>query len=210
LRVWEGDGIARKGVLAAVLTGVNSASGTFTVANTHLQAQYGSERYAEVRAAQVKELDAAIGNVGPGPRDRPIVLAGDFNTRPDDPLYSKIGQQWIDLTAGYRKRCERVAREACGTSFSGQLPSEWIDYVLLRQMDGLTAAAVVELIRNKREDDPFSDHEGLQADISITRSPAAASGLLGRLVHQVGDPRPLTRRNSLDILLGLSERRFPI
>jgi endonuclease/exonuclease/phosphatase family metal-dependent hydrolase len=203
LRVWEGDAIGRKGVLLTVLANVKIPL-SVTVANTHLQAQYGEHHYPEVRAAQVSELESSIADSGSA--GRPVILAGDFNTTPADPLYSRIAQRWIDLTAGYRQRCERDGRKSCGTSFDGELPKEWVDYIFVRRGDGMTAAAVLQLIRNKKLDDPFSDHEGLQADLSIAKS-SAASRAFGQLVRQVSDPRLLTRRNSLDILRRVSDWR---
>jgi endonuclease/exonuclease/phosphatase family metal-dependent hydrolase len=200
LRVWEGDGISRKGVLVSVLKDLKTAA-SVTVATTHLQSQYGSHHYSEVRASQVRELEAAIAAYRSS--ERPIILAGDFNTTPDEPLYSTLRERWIDLTADYRQRCRRQAHASCGTFFGGKSANEWIDYVFVGRADGSAATAVAQLIRNNKEDDPFSDHEGLQTDISITRSPAGAR-VFRQLLNHLSDPRLVTRRNSLAMLLGRS------
>ena len=151
----------------------------------------------------MNELESAIADHW---LERPVILAGDFNTTPVDPLYSRIAQHWIDLTAGYRQRCEREGSGSCGTSFDGELPKEWVDYIFVKRNEGMKAGAAVQLIRNKKPDDPFSDHEGLQADISFPDS-SAASSLFGQMVRQLSDPTLLTRRRSLDMLLRRSERR---
>jgi endonuclease/exonuclease/phosphatase family metal-dependent hydrolase len=205
LRIWEGDGISHKGVLATVLTSVNTGV-SVAVATTHLQSQYGSHHFAEVRSEQIRELEAAIAPLGPS--KQPTILAGDLNTTPTDPLYSELQQQWIDLTAGYRQRCELDKSDSCGTYFASNVPNEWIDYVLVRRAVGGTVTANVQLIHNKKKDDPFSDHEGLQADISITM-PLSAGNLVQRFLHQLSDPGLVTRRNSISILLGFSGHTPP-
>ena len=165
--IWQGDGISGKGVLALVLTRVKNGAAV-VVATTHLQSQYGNYHYSEVRRAQIKELEVAIEALAP--TALPIILAGDFNTMPADPVYSLLEQQWFDLTSEYRLGCEQESPAFCGTYFNDSLPNQWLDYVFVKRAPGLKVNGTVELIRNRRKDDPFSDHQGLQVDISITIS----------------------------------------
>ena len=48
---------------------------------------------------------------------RPVILAGDFNASPDDPVIERLMNQWLDCTTG-------------DFTFSVNSPSEKIDYIL--------------------------------------------------------------------------------
>ena len=51
----------------------------------------------------------------------PVILAGDFNASPDDPVIGLLTSQWLDCTAGY-------------FTFSVKDPHEKIDYILARPL----------------------------------------------------------------------------
>ena len=169
LRVWEGDGISRKGALATVLTN-NRNMTSVVVVNTHLQAQYGKRTYAVIRRGQVAELESFV--VPLTGRGHLMLLAGDFNTTPSDVLYAVLLERWTDLTADFRQVCETEGRTGCGTCFDGKTSQKWIDYVFVRRPGPRSVTAEVELIRNKRRDDPYSDHEGVQVNISSESRPS--------------------------------------
>jgi endonuclease/exonuclease/phosphatase family metal-dependent hydrolase len=198
LRFWEGDGISRKGVLATVLTNNHNMSAVVVV-NTHLQAQHGGRMYAQVRRDQVAEIESIVAPLT-GRRDL-MLLAGDFNTTPSDVLYAALLERWTDLTAGFRQVCEAEGRTRCGTSFAGKkTPEKWIDYVFVRRPCLCSVTAKVELIRNKQRDDPYSDHEGIQVDISSESRPSAVCAL-GYLFESVANPLQVTRRKLLSLLV---------
>jgi len=162
-RLREWDGIAKKGMLLVRLT---RDGRTIGVVDTHLQTRYLEYRhnYTTVRRRQLEQLratvDAAFG-------DRPVVIAGDLNTAPNDPsgLYaSRVAPLGDDTAAAFRAACP-----ACSTRPPPKMP-RWIDYVLTR---GLTATPTVTLIRNEAIDTPYSDHEGLLVRLACARDDAS-------------------------------------
>ena len=82
---------------------------TITVACTHLEAFDSVSR-----AAQVQFI---IDHFSHSPL--PVILAGDFNASPNDPVIGQLMNQWLDCTAG-------------DYTFSVKAPSEKIDYILAR------------------------------------------------------------------------------
>jgi endonuclease/exonuclease/phosphatase family metal-dependent hydrolase len=181
-RVWEGDGMASKGVQCVVL---KRGSQRLAICNTHLQAQYGERGYTKVRAAQIEQLDHIVARI---PLDTPVVSAGDFNTRPREELYGRLASTWIDLTEGLRQRC------GCGTTVSNTGAEEWIDYVFSRRSPAWTVQTErAERLVCTSVDDP-SDHHGLDVTFSLTALPVAktASALALAALHG-----PSTRRQWL-------------
>jgi len=143
-RVWEGDGLSGKGML--IIEVENAAKVRRVLIDTHLQSQYGARDYAAVRGAQLDQL------VREAASHKAWLIAGDFNMRDSDPLYSKFAANaWHDATIAYRKAC------ACATYIGEGSAADWIDYVLLAD----DSKSHVSLIRNHSSDDPYSDHEGL-------------------------------------------------
>ncbi len=165
-RLWEGDGFGDKGVQRVELVGADDAR--LVVLNTHLQAQY-LHGWTAVRRAQLAELELAL---GPLEGDPPVLLAGDLNTRADEPFFrDALLTRWIDLTVTERVRC------GCGTAVPTPSPQDpapephWIDFVMARrdpawrfEMRGL------ERILSPRPDHPYSDHHGLDARLRMARS----------------------------------------
>jgi endonuclease/exonuclease/phosphatase family metal-dependent hydrolase len=152
VHVLEGDGWGRKGVLRLELSAATGER--VTIYNTHLQAQYGRRQYREIRIAQAEELVRFCGDA-----ETPALLAGDFNTTPADaPVYSIVRARFRDLTEDTRARYRR------GTYWAGRgACREWLDYVWARGFD--RAAVALSLIENRGPDDPFSDHDGLVAEL---------------------------------------------
>jgi endonuclease/exonuclease/phosphatase family metal-dependent hydrolase len=179
-KIWEGDGLAGKGVQTVVLERADApdargAPETRLVAlHTHLQAAYRPGQYAAVRREQLGQLGAIAASVD---ARLPLLAAGDLNSDADDPLlYPEITGRFEDLSRPLRDRC------GCGT-VAGE--SRWIDYVLARRGQSWRASASVELIRSPRRDHPYSDHQGLDARVRFEpglglarREPDAALRLL--------------------------------
>jgi endonuclease/exonuclease/phosphatase family metal-dependent hydrolase len=149
--------------------------------NTHLQSQYaksGFKTYQGVRSSQIAEMTTeAARRKLPGV---PLIAAGDFNTYPypsDRAVYQHLadGAPWVDLTKQARAAC------GCETNFDSDHPADkdgWIDYVLWYSDPTLASQASVRLMSNRRIDDPYSDHQGLRAHVSIAAQkalPAAAT-----------------------------------
>lgn len=147
-RVNEGDGLSGKGILAVEL---RREAETLLAVNTHLQAQYGTRGYAEVRRRQLEQLAAFVRRADGA---APLLLAGDLNTLPDEDLYaSHIAPLGHDLTAEERRL---RGGATCFDRAGGR--SEWIDYAILR---GAPAAVSLTRIESHAPDDPYSDHDGL-------------------------------------------------
>jgi len=171
-RVWEADGLGRKGILRQ---NVKKGDTRLAVIVTHTQAQYGRRDYCEIRGDQVNQLLAYTKRLDPS---IPFILAGDFNTAPtgscDGPIYQTMTTAWTELTKDAREEClnehdpRLVEPRACGSHWEddGRLSNEWIDYVFTRLGDDVRAVKV-ELIRNQAEDWPFSDHEGVDAELLV-------------------------------------------
>src|SRR5437762_2934151 len=88
--------------------------------------------------------------------DGPLVLAGDFNTRPDEGWYTThMIALGLDVTIPLRRSCRAPE---CGTNIAPDGSREWIDYVFLRRLEVTSTAVRLE---NRGLDDPYSDHDGL-------------------------------------------------
>lgn len=182
-RIWEGDGMASKGVQQLTIT---SGSQRVVVLNTHLQAQYGERSYPEVRAGQVHQLNTLVRKI---PSELPIVIAGDFNTRPSEELYTRLTDTWIDLTEGLRQRC------TCGTTVADDKPEEWIDYVFVRRIPGWRVHAErTERLECTTVDAP-SDHHGL--DVTVSWTPSGSLAKAATVLALAAVHGPSTRRQWL-------------
>ena len=80
---------------------------TIVVACTHLEAFDSTSRAAQVPFLLDRFADTA----------HPVILAGDFNASPDDPVIALLTSQFLDCTAG-------------DFTFSVNEPKEKIDYIL--------------------------------------------------------------------------------
>ena len=163
---WQGDGLGKKGVQVIELRHRSSEQRLF-VLNTHLQAQYGEDTYEDVRRSQLGQLAAVASDLETGV---PILAAGDINTRPEETaVYTRLTDTWEDLSAELRRQCGR------GTAVHHDAATkEWIDYVVAWRSPAWQFSARVELIANRGVDDPYSDHEGLDATIDIRPSTSAS------------------------------------
>jgi endonuclease/exonuclease/phosphatase family metal-dependent hydrolase len=72
---WHLDWLVSKGVATWA---VETPLGELLVQNTHLQAQYSTDKYAAERLSQVTEIVL----LNRARWDRPLITAGDFNSRP--------------------------------------------------------------------------------------------------------------------------------
>jgi endonuclease/exonuclease/phosphatase family metal-dependent hydrolase len=169
-RFWQGDGLSGKGIQCFVL---QQPGYRVVVLNTHLQSAYLKEKdlfgredlYPEVRGKQIDELAAYTSKEDAGVT---VLVAGDFNTTASETdLYAKIKNAWADLTATYREECK------CGTILDRKGPRrEWIDYVLSRTPPGTEVRVEqIRLIKNTSVDFPYSDHHGLEVQLSLSVAP---------------------------------------
>lgn len=143
---------------------VNVRGRLFRFADTHLEAYQ-----AQVRAAQATELYLTLA-LSP----LPVVLVGDFNSRPDDTL----GAYGLALLAGYHDAWVDV-HGAAGGNTSGQTDDlnnpvstidHRIDYVLYRG-SGLAAVAAEVVGDEPADRTPSglwpSDHAGVVATLAL-------------------------------------------
>ena len=154
----ELDGISGKGI-QRIEIGHRTSNRSLSLFNTHLQSPYPWNKYKRVRFEQIQELNKSASENRPSGR---IQLAfGDFNTRPlETDRYGEMTKYWNDLTTKYRNECN------CSTIVSGTAEKpDWIDYGLATKDSAVTAS--VDLIRNRSEDCPFSDHHGLDLRITL-------------------------------------------
>ncbi len=125
-KIWEGDGLGRKGVLTVKL---ERGEQRIRAVNTHLQSQYSGSSYSEVREAQLVELGKVVANVD---ASVPSIVAGDFNTDARETLYSHIAALGTDLTSEARQLSN------CGTTANPRDGRpEWIDYIVAANLTGV-------------------------------------------------------------------------
>jgi len=179
-KLWEGDGFGDKGVQSFTLARDGFA---LQVLNTHLQADYTPGGYAEVRRSQLAELR----ELAEARLTRPLLLAGDLNTTPDEPAFEQL-HGFLDLGARLRESC------GCGTSVEPDAAPRWIDHLLARVPDGWRIEAEVSLLRSQRKDVPYSDHQGLDAALRLTPPTGRAALALLATAKLAG---PTTRREFL-------------
>ncbi|MCK6556613.1 endonuclease/exonuclease/phosphatase family protein [Candidatus Binatia bacterium] len=162
-RVWEGDGIGRKGLQRIDF---DVAGERVVVLNTHLQASYPWNHHGHVRGRQLLELQSIVTGIA---EHAAVVVAGDLNTRPGDREYRHIRAAWVDLTAELR------ARDGCGTCLEGDgSDAGWLDYVLTRRHPAWQVTApAAERIVNEGPDAPYSDHHGLAVTLRLARGGAS-------------------------------------
>lgn len=161
IKLWDGDGYADKGFHRLDLR--HRRKGTrLCVFNTHTQSR---RRQHRIRAAQIAQLGAAAAGVD---RTVPVILAGDFNVRPREPLYDVMTRDlgWIDLTRGMTACSERLGFTKSG----GEKIGRRRDYVFARRGGGWTFAARARFICNFADDVPYSDHHGIDAEVSLRRN----------------------------------------
>ncbi len=159
-KFWQADGLAGKGALLVPLERRSDGAPLWLV-NTHLQARYRSDSYRDVRVAQLRELGAWVHELGVA---APIVLAGDFNTPPQESdVYRELATLGIDVSRKAHSKPGAV------TNYPGHSSAGWIDYVLVRAPSGQEVSCATRLILNRTVDDPYSDHHGLVAELSIGR-----------------------------------------
>jgi endonuclease/exonuclease/phosphatase family metal-dependent hydrolase len=162
--VLELDGLSGKGFLAIDVTAPGGEHLTFIA--THLQSQYADPKQPDAKHnwRSIRECQLAqLHQYAQAHSATTILLAGDFNTMPDEPMMQNFKRSWGELTEYARTSCANP----CGTHWNNKtkkLSDEWIDYVFVFPVGGATAN--VDLIRNKKIDDP-SDHEGIDAHLTI-------------------------------------------
>jgi len=155
-KIWEGDGLGRKGILAVEL---EHGEQRILAINTHLQSQYPRSNYAEVREAQLIEVREFVFN---SRLSLPAIVAGDFNTDSRESLYSYVTALGTDLTEDARQ----LSNSGTTANLLEGRP-EWIDYIVMANSQAFTVSAKLELIENQSADVPYSDHNGLFCTINL-------------------------------------------
>ena len=167
-RVWHGDYWGGKGF---VLLGLETPDGPLACVDTHLHAPYADQvgdEYHGLQMGQVVQLAAVLAGVGV-----PLVAAGDFNLRPDQPHYrALLGLGGLRDAAVEGGRPEPTALES---NPYRDLPDARIDYVFVRDGGGRAIRVVsAERIFDaglELEGEPGapSDHAGVRIELEIVR-----------------------------------------
>lgn len=123
-----------------VIVGVGEEQRPVSVVSVHLA---GSP---EERLHQVDSLRAHFADVG-----HPVILAGDFNSRPGDPVLERLGRDWAV-----------APKEGPRETFPSDAPDREIDFVLLRP-----AGAVEVLEHTVAAELVASDHRPILAVLRI-------------------------------------------
>jgi len=161
-KILEGDGFSGKGVQFFQFSYHGKQIQLF---NTHLQSQYRTDDYSDIRKEQINEL---LNETRTRTQQGAIQLIfGDFNTKPDEGLYVTMTTGWTDLTQGLRVNCSNCGthlEKVCGDTI---VAKQWLDYGLINQHADATLVGVPNLIKSTGIDCPFSDHYGLEYELSV-------------------------------------------
>jgi len=157
-KIWEGDGYARKGIHRLDLLH-NETRRQLTVFNTHTQSLRAEH---ELRGIQISQLSTAAYAVD---KEVPVLIAGDFNVRPEEPLYKVMTEdfRWIDLTDAMEKCSERLGYDEAG----GEKVNRRRDYVFALPSAHWRFQTRAKFICNLTDDVPYSDHHGIEASITL-------------------------------------------
>jgi len=153
----NGDCWARKGFLRAAIRTPEGAEIDFYT--THLEAGPG-ERSVKVRGKQLEVMARAI---EARPRDRAVIVAGDFNS-----AFNRVGDR--ENIVGFRERLGLV------DSGAGPELAYWRErnFILYRDGEnvGLTVERAGEAVQFVNEERALSDHAALYAEFRVV--PATA------------------------------------
>ena len=158
ITAWHPDWFSGKGVVAVE---VRTPLGSIDFVNTHLHASYATYDYFDVRLGQAAELLDYIGSRSSTSAGRPLILAGDLNSPPDE-LPARLLRSGAGLLA---------------------VPAAGIDTILVRQGQELA----VDVLDSRRvlgetvsyEDGSqgrLSDHDGVLAEIALSRRTDSGAG----------------------------------
>jgi len=207
-RVWHGDHLAGKGFGQLVL---ETPAGPLAFVDTHLHAQYapdGADDYRWHRMAQLVQFAAAVAE-----RRGPLVAAGDFNLREDQPHHGVL----TGLT-GLRDAAAELGRREptllTSNPFRRSRREARIDYVFVR--DGERYALRVqsstrifdEPLRIEAHDATYSDHAGLLVDLTLVAraggapAPQAEAVAAARRMLEEGREQASRRRRGRRLLAG--------
>ncbi len=123
--------------------------------NTHFahreQDEQARTRSAELIAGRIGKLPAAV----------PLVLTGDFNTRPDSEAHRRL---MAALQDAWQAGAQRSGPESTFHGFSGEPRSGRIDWILFR---GFAAPSSVKTIADHRNGRYPSDHFPVIAELDL-------------------------------------------
>jgi endonuclease/exonuclease/phosphatase family metal-dependent hydrolase len=176
-RIWEGDYWGGKGF---ALLGLKTPDGPLAFVDTHLHAQYREQvgdEYSGLIMGQVVQLAAALAGVSV-----PLVAAGDFNLRPDQPHYPAL------LGLGGLRDAAVEGGDTRPTSLNANPyhhphADARIDYVFVRDGGGhrirVRSAARVfdEPLQLGGRLGALSDHAGLRVELEIGKGGVRAAPL---------------------------------
>lgn len=170
-RLKQGDFYAGKGI---GLTRIKTPDAIFDVYNCHTHAQYEPEHGNEYAVYTDSNLYEAARFINARSSDRPAILCGDLNARPDQSGYRLITQlgQLTDAYLGLHGEHP--------TTFSAANPyvshdNQCLDYVLLRhaKANDITLTMTKHFIGDYLA---YSDHYALMAEIVPAESITAQKG----------------------------------
>jgi endonuclease/exonuclease/phosphatase family metal-dependent hydrolase len=114
----------------------------FAFACTHLDAEGDNSS----RLLQMKVIDSILSHV-----KMPVILAGDLNSEPVNPVIGLLDQQF-----------KRTCIDSCGNTFPSNRPVKIIDYIAIKK------TVKSEVVRHEVLPEPFpSDHLPILAEVKI-------------------------------------------
>lgn len=119
--------------------------GRLSVVSVHLAGT------TEERAAQADTLTRLFGSTS-----HPVVLAGDFNGRPDGPVLRRLAQAW-----------QRLPKTGSPYSYPADVPDREIDFLMVRRGDAVEARS-----HRVAPEAVASDHRPIVADLVLEPDPS--------------------------------------
>ena len=201
-RVWHGDHLAGKGFGQLVL---ETPAGPLAFVDTHLHAQYApdsADDYRWHRMAQLVQFAAGVAE-----RREPLVAAGDFNLREDQPHHGVL----TGLT-GLRDAAALLGRREptllTSNPFQRWRPEARIDYVFVRDGERYvlrvqsSARIFDQPLHIEGHSAAYSDHAGLLVDIALAPrdggAPAAQAGAVAAARRMLDEGREQASRRRRD------------
>ncbi len=125
--VWYTRAMRRLGGRMALVAAVDMGGRRVRLVSTHFESNTSDPRQSvDIRAMEVRMLLEAL-----GPSDTPVILGGDFNSRPGAAMFAQLEQGGFDMPAWNDTTAGSVMRKA-GEAWT--VGSTRIDYIIGRQL----------------------------------------------------------------------------
>lgn len=172
--LYHGDYIAGKGIGFAQIKTPTSVIDVYLL---HAIAQYHADIEDIYRPHRLSQLYEAARFINAHSNGHPVIIIGDFNTRPDQFGYQAFSTltATTDCYAALNPGASCVTHDPDNPYLSSQSPSRCLDYVFVRRGESISLVpksakiifkSLTDLSRN-RSGAGYSDHYGVGVDLAL-------------------------------------------